>query len=198
MFGYSRKDKHSARTIVPQFQGQCLPLVGLLTVLGSVFHFPMRILHQFSPCSLLFYPECGNTSFLANIGKFLPDYLVITFMVILWESQIHRCSCYYITNVCDRLMQGGSVGKSHIAHLRQQCQNSKRVIFHQRLLKILKCYNFLWVQQRHNCSPTASSANCIMALYMLRVHLPTFLSIPVTQKCQILSCDPLVANEQYI
>jgi hypothetical protein len=29
------------------------------------------------------------------------------------------------------------------------------------------------------------------------VHLQTFLSIPVTQKCQILSCDTLVANEQY-
>jgi hypothetical protein len=24
-----------------------------------------------------------------------------------------------------------------------------------------------------------------------------FLSIPITQKCQILSCDALVANEQY-
>ena len=26
-------------------------------------------------------------------------------------------------------------------------------------------------------------------------HLQTFLSIPITQKCQILSCDTLVANE---
>ena len=25
----------------------------------------------------------------------------------------------------------------------------------------------------------------------------TFLSVPVTQKCQILSCDTLVANERY-
>ena len=37
-----------------------------------------------------------------------------------------------------------------------------------------------------------------MTLYLLQVHLQTFLSIPVTQKCQILSCDTLVANEQYV
>jgi hypothetical protein len=30
------------------------------------------------------------------------------------------------------------------------------------------------------------------------MHLQTFLSIPVTQKCQILSCDTPVANEQYV
>jgi len=32
----------------------------------------------------------------------------------------------------------------------------------------------------------------------VKVHLQTFLSIPVTQKCQILSCDALVTNERYI
>jgi len=37
-----------------------------------------------------------------------------------------------------------------------------------------------------------------MTLYLLKVHLQTFLSIPVTQKCQILSCDTLVANERYV
>jgi len=37
-----------------------------------------------------------------------------------------------------------------------------------------------------------------MTLYLLKVHLHTFLSIPITQKCQILSCDTLVANERYI
>ena len=36
-----------------------------------------------------------------------------------------------------------------------------------------------------------------MTLYLLKVHLQTFLSIPITQKCQILSCDTLVANERY-
>jgi hypothetical protein len=36
-----------------------------------------------------------------------------------------------------------------------------------------------------------------MTLYLLKVHLQTLLSIPITQKCQILSCDTLVANERY-
>jgi hypothetical protein len=61
----------------------------------------------------------------------------------------------------------------------------------------LKCYNFLWVQRRHNCSPAASFATCIMTLCLLKVHLQTFLSIALTKKCQILSCDTLVANERY-
>jgi len=39
---------------------------------------------------------------------------------------------------------------------------------------------------------------CYGTLYLLKVHLQTFLSIPITQKCQILSCDTLVTNEQYI
>ena len=37
-----------------------------------------------------------------------------------------------------------------------------------------------------------------MTLYLLKVHLQTFLSIPITQKCQILSCDILVANKRYV
>jgi len=40
--------------------------------------------------------------------------------------------------------------------------------FQERLLKVLKCYNFLWVQRRHNCSPAASFANCVMTLYLLK------------------------------
>jgi hypothetical protein len=35
-------------------------------------------------------------------------------------------------------------------------------------------------------------ANCIMTLYLLKEHLQTFLSIPMTQKCQNLSCDTLL------
>ena len=31
-------------------------------------------------------------------------------------------------------------------------------------------------------------------LYLLKMHLQTFLSIPITQKCQILICDTLVAK----
>ena len=41
----------------------------------------------------------------------------------------------------------------YITHLWQQCHNSKFVIFWENLLKVLKCYNFLWVQRWHNCSP---------------------------------------------
>ena len=87
--------------------------------------------------------------------------------------------------------------KCRIAHLRQRCHNPKFVIFQEKILKILKCYNFLWVQRQHSCSPAASFANCIMTIYLLKVHLQTFLSTPVTQKCQIFSCDTLVANERY-
>jgi hypothetical protein len=36
-----------------------------------------------------------------------------------------------------------------------------------------------------------------MTLYPLKLHLQTFLFIPIPQKCQILSCDTLVANERY-
>jgi len=85
----------------------------------------------------------------------------------------------------------------HIAHLLQQAHNSKYVIFQERLLKVLKCSNFLFAQRRHNCSPAASFANCVMTLYLLKVHLQTFLSIPITQKCHILSCDAFIANERY-
>ena len=70
--------------------------------------------------------------------------------------------------------------------------------FKRKVLRVLKCYNFLWVQRRHNCYPATSFANCVMTLYLLKVHLNTFLSIPITQKYQILSCDTLVANERIV
>jgi hypothetical protein len=53
------------------------------------------------------------------------------------------------------------------------------------ILKRLKCYNFLWVQRRHNCSPAASFANCFMTLYLFKVHLQTFLCISMTQNTRI-------------
>jgi len=52
--------------------------------------------------------------------------------------------------------------------------------------------------RRQNFSPTASFADCVMTLYLLKVQLETFLSTPVTQKCQILSFGTLVANERYL
>jgi len=72
------------------------------------------------------------------------------------------------------------------------------VIFQSKFLQALKSCNFIRVQQRHNCSPAASFANCVMTLYVLKVHLQTFLSISITQKCQILSCDTLVVNKRYV
>ena len=77
-----------------------------------------------------------------------------------------------------------------------KCHNSKSVIFEEKRLKVLKCYNCLRVQRRHNCSPAASFANSVMTLYLLKVRLQTFLSIPINQKYQILSCDTLVVNER--
>ena len=96
------------------------------------------------------------------------------------------------------LVQPTKCTMNHIAHLLQQCHNAQFVIFQEKCLKVLKCYNFLWVQLRRNCSPAASFANCVMKLYLLKVHLQTFLSIPITQKCQILSCDTFVANKRYL
>ena len=54
--------------------------------------------------------------------------------------------------------------------------------FLEKRLKVLKCYTFLWVQRWHNCSPAATFADCVMTPYLLKVHLQTFLSIPITQK----------------
>jgi len=48
-----------------------------------------------------------------------------------------------------------------IAQLRQQCYNPKCAIFLVRILKVLKCYNFPWVQRRQNCSPAASLQTAI-------------------------------------
>jgi len=66
---------------------------------------------------------------------------------------------------------------------------SQLKIFQAKRFKGLKCYTFLWVQLRHNCSPAASFTKCVMILYLLKVHLQTLLSIPIAQKCQNLSCD---------
>ena len=94
--------------------------------------------------------------------------------------------------------------RNTVTTLPQHCHNTATTLSQpktcdfsvQTFLRVLKCYNFLRVQ-RHNCSPAASSANCVMTLHLLTVHLQTFLSIPITQKCQILSCDTLVVNERY-
>ena len=54
------------------------------------------------------------------------------------------------------------------------------------------------MQRRHNCSLASSCAYCVMTLYLLKVHLQTFLSIPITQKCQISRCDSILLGVRSI
>ena len=119
--------------------------------------------------------------------------LVFVILVMLTVCQRDRYSVHIIYTLFHLIV----LVVTYISHLRQDYHNSRSVIFQERLLKVLKCYNFLWVQRRHNCSPAASFANCVMTLYLLKVRLQTFFSIPVTQKFQIWSCDTLVAKERY-
>jgi hypothetical protein len=44
----------------------------------------------------------------------------------------------------------------------------------------------------------SSGEFCKLRYDNIPVKSASFLSIPITQKCQILSCDILVANERYI
>jgi len=74
----------------------------------------------------------------------------------------------HIWEQATELVQPLSCAK-HVAHSRQQCHNNSvttqnKWFLQEKLLKVLKCYNFLWVQRRHNCSPAASFANCVDTL----------------------------------
>jgi len=44
----------------------------------------------------------------------------------------------------------------------------------------------------------SSGELCKLLSDIIPAHLQTFLSIPITQKCQILSCDTLVAKERSV
>jgi len=115
-----------------------------------------------------------------------------------WRMDLHTVCTFYSVSEHGSFTAQRTCTRLDFAHLRQACHNSKFVIFQEKLLKVLKCYNFLWAQRRHNCSPAASFANCVMTLYLLKVHLQTILPIPVTQKCQILSCGTPVASERFL
>ena len=58
--------------------------------------------------------------------------------VIFWETWLYINTSIPLT--APQISHG-----QHIAHLQQQCHNSKSVIFQEKLLKVLvsKCYNFL-------------------------------------------------------
>ena len=83
----------------------------------------------------------------------------------------------------------------------QRCtvgKTSKCVIFQDRILKDLKCYNFLCLQQRHNCFPVASFANCVTTLYLLKsasANVSFYTSNSKMPNFEL--CDTLVANERY-
>ena len=85
----------------------------------------------------------------------------------------------------------------HIAHLRQQRHISKSVILQDKLLKVWSAIIFYECNEDTTALQRRVFANCVMTLQLLKVRLQTCLSIPLTQKCQIFSCDTLVANEWY-
>ena len=89
-------------------------------------------------------------------GNFLKPFSLVALCYVL-TCQVNKIRLLYFF-----------IHTAYIAHLRQQCHNSKSVIFQENLLKLLKCYNFLRVQRRHNCSPAASFANCVMTIYLLK------------------------------
>ena len=91
-----------------------------------------------------------------------------------WNMTI--CSLLSLTFTASYVIYKKAITLSHplynyVLYFAHLCQNSKCVIFQKRLLKVLKCYNFLWVQRQQNCSQAASFANCVMTLYLLKVHL---------------------------
>jgi hypothetical protein len=65
-----------------------------------------------------------------------------------------------------------------IAHLRQQCHNSKCVIFQERLLKVLKCCNFLLCSGKfcklHYDAIPVKSASANVSFYTINSKMPDY------------------------
>ena len=87
---------------------------------------------------------------------------------IAWKAKLHlRTLNVQVAYHHVRRMEIGKIVSSfhndtwYFTHFQQQCHNSKLFIFQEQCLKVLKCYNFLWVQWWHNCSPAASFATCV-------------------------------------
>jgi len=55
----------------------------------------------------------------------------------------------------------------YVAHLRQECHNSKFMIFQEKCLEVLKCYNFLSATTTQLLS-NGEFSNCFMTLYLLK------------------------------
>ena len=80
------------------------------------------------------------------------------------------CETYPSTSRNSNLKSAWSMLRTHISHLRQRCHNSKFVIFQEKCLKVLKCYNFC----ERNDDTTALQRRVlqtVMTLYLLKVHL---------------------------
>ena len=73
----------------------------------------------------------------------------------------------------------------------KECDNSKIHINSNFILSVSHLIMFDTLLLRPSLHFTT-----LMTLYLLKMHLQTFLSLQITQKCQILSCDTLVANER--
>jgi len=110
----------------------------------------------------------------------------ITILLILpWRAQWYKTLHTNIPLICDN----NSVTTQYLWFF-----------FREQFLKgFWKCCNFLWVQRRHNRSPAASFANCVMTLHLPKVHLQTFSFYTSNSKnAKFWSCDTLVTNERYI
>jgi len=130
---------------------------------------------------------------ITGISRQVSFYKQLAHKMSLW----HVCD-YSIPDDCNSCEQLTWQWAATYGSFATQCNNSKLTIFQEKLLTLLNCYNFLWVQWWHNCSPAASFSNRVMTPYLLKLHLQTFLSVPITQKCQIVWVVTLfVGNERY-
>ena len=82
--------------------------------------------------------------------------------------------------------------------MRQECHNSKFAIFQEKFLKLLKCYNFFVSATTTQLLSSGEFCKMCYDTIPVKSASETILSIPVTQKCQILSSDTLVANGRYM
>ena len=69
-------------------------------------------------------------------------------MLLHVETEVNNkhlivASCWFFLSLHTLLTMHGHRNLKHIAHLRQQCHNSKFVIFQEKRLKVLKCCTFL-------------------------------------------------------
>jgi hypothetical protein len=151
----------------------CLPQNFLRSALISYMHILSNISH---------IKSCRYSNFLKNK---------------IWQKQFIFISCSPILKTfcpCDICLFKMWSRYRSLATMSQlkMCDISREIF------KALKCYNFLWVQRRHNCFPAVSFANYVLTLYLLKLHLQTFPSIPINKNDKFLSCDTLVANERYV